>query len=388
MNRFIFLANCEVSTVRWIWQHSTWPEFVWDSSALLSPLGEARLAQGRLLGRAAYMDLKVRAEVLEEEVVKTAVIEGEPLNRDAVRSSVARRLGLSAAGLPPAERRVDGLVEMLLDATQRRDEPLTGDRLRAWHAALFPTGYSGMSRVSVGEWRSGPGAMQVVSGPLGRERGERVHYEAPPADRVERETSRFLDWFESSRGAMDGLVRAAVAHFWFVSIHPFDDGNGRIARAIADMAIAQDEDSPLRLYSVSAQIRSESNLYYGALERCQRGSGDITEWLIWMLACLSRAMERSETQMNRAFLVARFWQGVSRHQLSHRQKKALGRLLEAGPGGFEGGLTTRKYVGMTKASRATAKREISDLVEKGLLVRGPGGGRSTTYELDWEALES
>jgi len=291
---------------------------------------------------------------------------------------------MPAAGLPPTERHVDGLVEMLLDATRRYDEPLTGDRVKSWHAALFPTGYSGMAKIDVGRWRSGREAMQVVSGPLGK---ERVHFEAPPSSRLGREMRRFFAWFESSRGEMDGLVRAAMAHFWFVTIHPFDDGNGRVGRAIADLAIAQDEGSGLRLYSVSAQISREREQYYEVLERCQRGSGDIVDWLVWMLGCLARAIERAEAQIGTAVVVARFWQEASRLTLSARQKKVLNRLLDAGPGGFEGGLTTRKYVGMTKTSRATAKREIADLVEKKLLVRGSAGGRSTRYELAWDEIQ-
>lgn len=341
------------------------------------------MAQGRLLGQAEHVGLAARADVLAEEAVKTAVIEGEQLDLVTVRSSVVRRLGMSTACLPPTERHVDGLVEMLLDATRQHDDPLTGDRVKAWHAALFPTGYSGMAKIDVGQWRSGREPMQVVSGPLGK---ERVHFEAPPSRRLEREMRQFLAWFESSRGEMDGLVRAAMAHFWFVTIHPFDDGNGRIARAIADMAIAQDEGSGLRMYSVSAQISAERDRYYEVLERCQRGSGDISDWLVWMLGCLARAIERAEAQIGTAVRVARFWQRASRLTLTARQIKVLSRLLEAGPGGFQGGLTTRKYVGMTKTSRATAKREIADLVEKKLLLRGSAGGRSTSYELSWEAI--
>lgn len=368
----------------YIWQSPGWPTMTWNSDVLLEPMGAARFAQGRLLGQAAYVGLAAHADVLAEEAVKTAVIEGEQLDLDAVRSSVARRLGLPAAGLPPTERHVEGLVEMLLDATQRSDETLTAERVKSWHAALFPTGYSGMSRISVGDWRGGREKMRVVSGPIGR---ERVHYEAPPAHRLEREMKAFLEWFESSRGKMDGLIRAAMAHFWFVTIHPFDDGNGRVARAIADLAIAQDEGSRLRLYSVSAQISAERNRYYEVLERCQRGGGDISDWLAWMLGCIARAIERSEAQIGKVVFVARFWQRASQLDLSPRQKKVLNRLLEAGPGGFEGGLTTRKYVGMTRASRATAKREIADLVEKQLVIKGRAGGRSTSYELDWEMIE-
>ncbi|MFH1672845.1 MAG: Fic family protein [Pseudomonadota bacterium] len=366
--------------VQYIWQAPSWPDFRWDSSVLLRPIGKARQAQGKLLGESAFFELELQAEVLTEEAFTTAAIEGYKLNRDAVRSSVARRLGLPTAGLPATERHVDGLVGMLVDATRNYGDPLAAARLKGWQAALFPTGYSGMSKIVVGDWRRGEKPMQVISGPIGK---EKVHYEAPPADDVEGEVERFLEWFRSSRGELDGLVRAAVAHFWFVTIHPFQDGNGRIARAIADMALAQDENNGCRLYSMSAQIKSERDDYYEILERTQKGNGDITEWIVWFLECLERAIRRSDTEVLKTMNKARLWQNIAHFGLNERQRKVVNRLFEAGPGGFKGGLTNLKYRGITKTTRETAKRDMADLVAKGILVRNPGGGRSVSYDLVW-----
>ena len=373
----------------YVWQTEKWPNVRWSAERVIAPLAWVRVCQGKLLGKAAGLgfdlDLKLRAEVLTEEAVETAAIEGESLDRDSVRSSVARRLGLPAAGLRRADRHVEGLVEMLMDATRRHGEPLTADRLKGWHAALFPTGFSGIRPIRVGDWRIGPEPMQVVSGPMGR---ERVHYEAPPAGRVQSEMKCFLEWWASRESPIDGLLRAALAHFWFVTIHPFDDGNGRIGRAIADMALAQDEGSSSRFYSMSAQISADRDPYYTVLERTQRGDGDVTDWLLWFLECLGNSVDRSEKQLEQSLQKARFWQRHARLELDERQLKVINRLLDAGPGGFEGSVTTRKYVGMTKASRATAQREISDLVQKGLLRKGPGRGRSSSYELVWEQQRS
>lgn len=363
---------------RYVWQTASWPGFRWDGSRLLRPLGKARQAQGELLAKADYFELSMQAEVLAEEAFTTSAIEGEILDRDSIRSSVARRLGLPTAGLPAAERRVEGLVEMLIDATRNHAAPLTASRLKGWHAALFPTGYSGMHKIVVGDWRRGGEPMEVVSGPMGK---ERVHYVAPPASAVAGEMKRFLDWFHATRNKEDGLVRSAVAHFWFVTIHPFQDGNGRIARAIADMALAQDENSDRRLYSMSAQIKAERDDYYRVLERTQKGSGDVTEWIAWFLACLNRAILRSDSEMRKAQHKARMWQRIAHLGLNDRQRKVVDRLLEAGPGGFEGGLTNRKYRGMTKTTRETAKRDISDMVTKGILRKRPGGGRSSSCDL-------
>jgi len=366
--------------VNYIWQLPSWPEFGWDSTALLRPLGMARQSQGELIAKSEYFGLEIQAEVLTEEAITTAAIEGEVLNRDSVRSSVARRLGLPTAGLPAAERSVDGLVEMLIDATRYHEKPLTISRLKGWQAALFPTGYSGMRQIVVGAWRRGKEPMQVVSGPMGQ---ETVHYEAPPSEMVDGEVKKFLTWFRSSSEELDGLVRSAIAHLRFVTIHPFEDGNGRVARAIADMALAQDENMDYRLYSMSAQIRADRDDYYDLLERTQKASGDITEWIVWFLGCLKRAIRRSDSEIRKVQNKARFWEKIAHLGLNERQRKVVNRLLESGPSGFEGGMTNRKYRGITKTTRETAKRDIGDLVTKGILVKRPGGGRSTSFDLNW-----
>jgi Fic family protein len=373
--------------MRYIWQNAHWTEFTWNNDALVQPLGRTRQHQGALLSKVDALGLKfsseARAEILIEETVKTAAIEGQTLNRGAVRSSVARRLGLPTAGLPENDRAADGLVDVLMDATSNYDEPLTPERLMAWQAALFPTGYSGLRKIRTGRWR-GPEPMQVVSGPVGR---EKVHFEAPPADSVDIEIEDFLQWWEKGSQNTEGLLRAAIAHFRFVTIHPFEDGNGRIARALTDMALAQDEKLESRFYSLSTRFMAERDEYYRKLERCQKGDGDITEWLVWFLECFERSVKHSETLISIVLEKARFWQRHGGSQLNERQRKVINRLLDAGPGGFEGSLTTRKYVSMTKTSRATAYREISDMVEKQVLQQNPGGGRSISYDLLWPDTE-
>jgi Fic family protein len=365
---------------RYIWQSLSWPLFHWDSAELLLPLGKARQAQGEILAKAAYFELKTQAEVLTEDAFTTAAIEGETINRDSIRSSIARRLGLPTAGLPTVERRVDGLVEMLIDAAHRHDAPLDEARLKSWHAALFPSGFSGLRKITVGFFRSGEDPMQVVSGPSGR---EKVHYEAPPARIMDSEIKRFLEWFRSPPDGLDGLIRAAIAHFWFVTIHPFQDGNGRIARAIADMTLAQDEKKNCRLYSMSAQIMAERDSYYRVLELTQKGSGDLTPWVIWFLECLESAVRRSDREIQKSMDKARLWQQFSLHKLNDRQRKVINRLFEAGPGGFLGGLSNLKYRGITKTTRETAKRDLADLVAKGILAKNAARGRSLSYELVW-----
>ncbi len=369
--------------MRYVWQNTNWTEFSWESDALIQPLGRARLRQGRLLSKVNALGLKfskeARVEILIEEAVKTAAIEGQALHRDSVRSSVARRLGLPTAGLPATERIVDGLVDVLLDATANYSEPLSPERLMGWQAALFPTGYSGLRKIRTGQWR-GPELMQVVSGPVGK---EKVHFEAPPSDQVDMEIRDFIQWWTKGSKNIEGLLRAAIAHFRFVTIHPFEDGNGRIARALTDMALAQDENQPSRFYSLSTRIMAERDEYYRVLERCQKGDGNITDWLLWFLECFERALEHSETLISNVLAKARFWQQHGQTTLNKRQKKVINRLLDAGPGGFEGGLTTRKYVGMLKVSRATAYREISDLVAKQIFRQNPGRGRSVSYDIIW-----
>ena len=366
--------------VQYVWQTPAWPKFFWNSAVLLQMLGQTRKAQGRLLGEVEYIGLEMQADVLTDEAFTTAAIEGEKLDRNSVRSSVARRLGLPTAGLPGTERHVDGLVEMLLDATVNYDKPLTSERLKGWQAALFPTGYSGIQNILVGDWRKGPDPMQVVSGPIGK---EKVHYEAPPAKHLDRQMEYFLSWWNSPPENFDGLLRAALAHFWFVAIHPFEDGNGRIARAITDMALAQDEQIGFRLYSMSLKISEERDNYYNILEKTQKGDGDLTDWLVWFMGCLERSILRSEVEVGHTLRKSKFWQQSAKVMLNERQKKVINRLLDAGPDGFEGGITNRKYKGMTKVSRETAKRDIADLVKKGILVKNPGGGRNVSYTFLW-----
>jgi Fic family protein len=371
---------------RYIWQFPTWPEFRWDSAVLLKLLGDCRFQQGSLLAQMRELGFEVqqqaRAEVLIEEALKTSEIEGVRLDTRAVRSSVARRLGLPSAGLAEVNNPLaDGVVEILIDATQNHGRKLTAERLFGWHAALFPTGYSGMHKIQVADWRDDrEGPMQVVSGPMGR---EKIHYQAPPAERVNDEMKRFFSWWDKSRNEMDGILRAGVAHLWFVSVHPFDDGNGRIARTITDMAFAQDENLATRCYSLSSQIMAERDAYYKVLERTNKKDGDISQWLKWFLACMSRAILSSNRLLSNVMQKARFWKRHAQTVLNDRQRKALNRLLDAGPGVFEGGLTNRKYAGVTHVSRATAQRELADLVNKGILRPNPGRGRSVSYGLVW-----
>ena len=334
--------------------------------------------QGRLLGRMEGLGFKARQEAvlktLTEDVLKSSEIAGEQLDPDQVRSSIARRLGMDIGGLKPADRNVEGVVEMMLDATRRYDERLSAERLFAWHASLFPTGRSGMNRIRVGGWRDdSTGPMQVISGPMGK---ERVHFEAPLAAQLDSEMNRFLDWFNDS-SENDWVVKAGLAHLWFVTIHPFDDGNGRIARAIADMALARSERSSQRFYSMSAQIRQESAAYYEILERTQKGTLDVTPWMNWFLSCLGRAIEGAQTTLGTVFAKARFWEAVGGFPINERQRMVLNRLLD----GFEGKLTTKKWAKLAKCSHDTALRDIAALVERGILVRNPEGGRSTSYAL-------
>jgi Fic family protein len=362
----------------YIWELTDWPDLTWDSDHLAALLGQASREQGRLLGRMQDLGFDVRREAqlntLTEDVVRSSEIEGEKLDSDQVRSSIARRLGMDVGGLVSADRDVEGVVEMTLDATTNYAQPLTADRLFGWHAALFPTGRIGLRKITVGKWRDDRGGpMQVVSGPMAK---QKVHYEAPPAARVTEDMDRFLSWFEAP-GEIDPLLIAGLAHVWFVTIHPFDDGNGRIARAIADMALAHCEQSTQRFYSMSAQIRRERSNYYTTLERTQKGTLDVTQWQEWFLSCLLRAIEGSQDTLGSVLVKARFWERFAQPSLNARQVKVLNRLLD----GFEGKLTTSKYAKVTKSSQDTAYRDILDLVERGALQKDPGGGRSTSYSL-------
>jgi Fic family protein len=320
--------------------------------------------------------LHAYALAVEEDAVQTAAIEGEKIDRESVRSSVAYRLGLPVAGVRPADRAVDGLVEVLLDATHNHAQPLTKERLCGWHAALFPLGRSGLHDIITGAWRNG--AMQIVSGPYGR---QRVHFTAPPPESIETEMTIFFRWWQDSQDKLDGIIRAALAHLHFVTIHPFDDGNGRLARTISDMALARDEGSARRYYSLSAQIMRERNAYYDMLEKSQYGSGDCTEWLLWFIACFDHALTAAEVTLQAILYKAVFWRRHAETEVNERQRKVLNRMLDAGKDGFVGGLSTRKYVRLTKVSRATAWREIEDMLQKRMIRALPGGGRSKAYEI-------
>lgn len=374
--------------MKWIWQQANWPDFSWETEILLPFLSKARLEQGKLLGRTKELGFELSqeagADILIEEVIKTSEIEGAYLNRDLVRSSVAKHLGLPSFGLPQTSRSIDGLVDILIDATKKYDQPLTAERLRSWQAALFPTGYSGMLRIQVGEWRSGEDPMQVVSGAMGK---ENLHFEAVPSSCVEIEMDQFLTWWKTSLDKIDGLLRAGLAHFYFVTVHPFEDGNGRIARALTDMALAQDEKISTRFYSLSSQIMKEKKEYYDILERCQRGDMNITAWLAWFLRSYIRSLESSFSLIGKVLAKASFWKYFSQTALSDRQRKVVNVLLNAGKDKFEGGLTTRKYSSIAKVSRATAFREITNLLEKKVILQNPSKGRSTSYDLNWDVLE-
>jgi Fic family protein len=362
----------------YIHERPEWPEFQWNAEKLSESLAQVRHQQGRLLGRMESLGFQLKAEAslqsLTEEIVKSSEIEGEILDRDQVRSSIARRLGMNIGALTPAERHVEGVVELMLDATQNYDDPLTDQRLFGWHAALFPTGRSGMRRITIGGWRTDEtGPMQVVSGAVGR---EKVHFEAPAAKRLPAEMKAFLDWLNAER-EKDPVIKAALAHLWFVTIHPFEDGNGRIARAIADLALARSEHSPQRFYSMSAQIRKERKAYYDILERTQRSTLDITSWLGWFLGCLGRAFDGADAIMGNVLQKAAFWKEHGASDFNDRQRLMLNRLLE----GFEGKLTSSKWEKIAKTSQPTATRDINDLIKRGILQRDAAGGRSTSYSL-------
>lgn len=358
-----------------------WPQFTWDRERLSTRLVAVRHDQGRLIGGMDALGFPLQQEAvlqtLTDEVVKSSDIEGERLDAEQVRSSIARRLGMDAGGIEVSDRHVEGVVEMMLDATRQYDQPLTAERLFAWHASLFPGGRSGMRPVRVGAWRDdGTGPMQVVSGPVVR---ERVHFEAPTADRLDHEMGLFLDWFnQAEEYAIDPVLKAGLAHLWFVTIHPFDDGNGRIARAIADLALARSERSPHRFYSMSAQIRRERAAYYQVLEQTQQGTLDVTPWMEWFLACLERAIASAQTTLADVLRKARFWRTHRDASFNGRQRLMLNRLLD----GFDGTLTSSKWAKVAHCSSDTALRDILDLVDRGILVRNPGAGRSTSYALD------
>jgi Fic family protein len=362
----------------YIYQLDRWPHFHWSTERLAERLAAVRHKQGRLIGRMEGLGFDLRAEAalrtLTEDVIKSSEIEGEVLNREQVRCSIARRLGMDIGALTPADRHIEGVVEMVLDATEKYVEPLTAERLFGWHAALFPTGRSGMLKIVVGRWRTEPsGHKQVVSGPIGH---EHVHYQAPAADRLEQEMHAFLDWFNGG-GRIDPVLKAGLAHLWFVTIHPLEAGNGRMARAIADLALARSEMCAQRFYSMSTQIRHERSAYYDILEKTQKRDLDITPWLEWFLGCLDRAFDGAEAILANVLRKARFGESHAGASFTERQRLVLNRLLD----GFEGKLTSSKWAKLTKVSQATAARDIEDLVQQHVLRKDAAGGRSTSYSL-------
>jgi len=362
----------------YIWQSDDWPNWRYDLAVLAGPLADASHAQGRLIGRLIDVGMAMRDQAtlaaLTDDVVKTSAIEGESLNVDTVRSSIARRLGVDIGALAPIDRHVEGAVAMVLDATTRCAAPVTPERLFGWHAALFPGGFAGMSRIRVGDWRDDAnGPMQVVSGPIGR---QRVHFEAPPSERLEAEVGRCLAWVNSATPEPP-LVKAGLAHLWLVTLHPFDDGNGRIARALGDLLLARADGSPQRFYSLSAQIQRERDAYYSILERTQRGTLDVTEWLTWFLGAVHRAADHAHHTVDAVLARSRFWQRIAGTPINARQAKVLSRLLD----GLNSKLTARKWAAIARCSPDTALRDINDLVAHGVLHKSAAGGRSTSYAL-------
>ena len=365
----------------WIYERPGWPEFTWDEAGLARPLANVRHRQGRHLGKMEALGFELRTEAsvltLTDEVVRSSAIEGEHLDPTEVRSSVARQLGLDVGGVPVPGREVEGVVAMILDATGNFERPLTAERLFGWHAALFPTGRSRMTRITVGAWRTdAAGPMRVVSGPMGK---ERLHYQAPAAARLDGETNRFLEWFESS--SIDPVLKAGVAHFWFVTIHPFDDGNGRIGRAIAELALARADGTKERYYSMSSAIAARRKAYYRQLESAQRGGLDIMAWLAWFLGCLDRTIHHADKQLAAVLFKANLWRRINEEPVNERQRMIINLLL----GDFRGHLTTSKYARIAKCSNDTALRDIRELLARGIIVRNPAGGRSTSYRLHAQA---
>ena len=363
----------------WIYEHQNWPNYTWDAERLSQKLSDTRHRQGRLLGKMESIGFELRNEAtlntLTSDVIKSSAIEGEILDPKEVRSSIALRLGINIAGLVPTSRNVEGIVEMMLDATQRFSKPLTKERLFDWHAALFPTGRSGMHPIIVGNWRTiDTGPMQVISGPIGR---EKIHFEAPRADKLEKEMSKFLDWFENHND-IDPVLKAGIAHFWFVTIHPFEDGNGRIARAIADMALARADRIADRFYSLSTQIEFERKDYYNQLEKQQRSTPEISGWLEWFLSCLGRALSRADKTLSNVLFKADLWKKIANYSINNREKLIINQMLEDG---FEGYINTSKYARLAKCSNDTALRDIQNLKSLGIFIQNSAGGRSTSYRL-------
>jgi Fic family protein len=362
----------------YIYQHPDWPNFYWDNKKIIPLLSEARNLQGRITGKMETLGFESRDEALLEtltqDVIKSSEIEGEILNPDSVRSSIAQRLGIAFAGIPMYERNVDGMVDMMIDATNNCFMPITKERLFDWHAALFPTGRSGMFKITVADWRKDKtGKMQVISGAAGR---ETVHFQAPDAEIIDSEISIFIDWFNENQD-IDLVIKSAVAHLWFVTLHPFQDGNGRITRALTDMLLARSDKSTQRFYSMSAQIRIERKSYYYMLEKTQKGGLDISDWILWFLKCLINALKASDITLDKIFKKANFWKQLANTNFNERQKKVINKLLDT----FEGNLTSIKWAKIGNCSKDTAIRDINNLIEKGILKKQDAGGRSTSYVL-------
>lgn len=373
------------SSAKWIWQQSDWPEFVWQDKALAPLLRDIHKLQGKLLGNAELVtsteNLQSELDALLQNAINTSAIEGEELDVNSVRSSLAKRLGLKQAGLPPGTPQTDGLADLLLDATHHSDTDLILKRLYEWHKKLFPENVPRLVSIQVGKLRTND-PMQVVSGPIGK---EKIHFEAPLSKELKNELKSFIDWFNRGRkdAALDPLIRAGVAHLWFVTLHPFDDGNGRLARVITDLALAQAEQQSIRFYAMAAAIMENRKAYYAVLEQTQRHSLDITQWLVWFLEILKQTLIMAIKRIEYVLQKARFWQLHAQSGLNERQVKVLNRLLDSGTDGFEGGINTQKYIGLAKTSKATATRDLTELVEKGCIINRPGGGRSTSYDINW-----
>lgn len=372
----------------WVHEHENWPNFIWDEKSLTSKLADLRHRQGLLLGKMEGLGFELKRETslktITNDIVKSSAIEGENLNPQEVKSSIARKLGMDTSGLIPTSRDVNGIVEMMLDATQNFTKPLTKSRLFDWHAALFPTGRSGMLRITVADWRTeDKGPIQVISGALGK---EIIHFEAPSAHRLENEMQTFFKWFDC-KDSIDPVLKAGIAHFWFVTIHPFEDGNGRIARAIGDLALAPADGIKDRFYSLSSQIEKERKDYYHQLETQQRLTPDITIWLVWFLDCMGRAIENAETSIGLVLFKTQLWNQINQHPVNERQREIINRILEDH---FEGFISTSKYAKLAKCSNDTALRDIQELKKRGILIQNPGRGRSTSYRLPekFEMVES
>ncbi|MDR0778831.1 MAG: Fic family protein [Methanomassiliicoccaceae archaeon] len=361
---------------KYIHQHENWTNFTWKNSEVSASLGDVRLLQGRITGKIHLLGFRSKEErnleTLTQDVMRSSEVEGEKLDYEQIRSSVARRLGMDTAGLIPSARNVEGVVEMMLDATQNNQDQLTEERLFGWHAALFPTGYSGMNRISVAQYRKGE--MKVVSGAIGK---EKIHYEAVDANDIGHEMNKFLSWLNDDKVIIDIVLKAAIAHLWFLTIHPFEDGNGRIARAISDMMLARSENSSERFYSMSKQILAKRSEYYEVLKRAQRNDGEITEWLTWFLNTLKGAMQEAEDSMKNIMIKAAFWEGHREIRVSERQRLMLNKMFDES----SIKLTTSKWAKITKCSADTALRDINDLIEKGILIKDDAGGRSANYRL-------